>query len=60
MRKLYSFIIAILVSGSISSQCTVFGVNYILTDTTNVNGCFQLGDTLVIDAYTTQQANSLR
>ena len=59
MRKLYSFIIAVLVSGSISAQCTVFGVNYIWPDTTNVNSCFQLGDTLVIDAYTTQQATLL-
>ena len=59
MRKYYSFLIAILVSGSISSQCTVFGVNYIWPDTNNVNGCFQLGDTLVIDAYTTQQATLL-
>ena len=59
MRKLYSFLIAFLVSGSIFAQCTVFGVNYIWPDTTNINGCFQLGDTLVIDAYTTQQATLL-
>ena len=37
MRKYYSFLIAMLVSGSISSQCTVFGVNYIWPDTNNVN-----------------------
>ena len=60
MKKLYSFLLAsILISLSASSQCTVFGVNYIWPDTTNVNGCFQLGDTLVIDAYTTQQATLL-
>ena len=50
MKTFYLFIISILISGAISAQCTVTALSYIWPDTTNINSCFELGDTLVIDA----------
>ena len=59
MKKLYAILIAFLVSGSISAQCTVFATQYIWPDTNNLSQCFQLGDTLVIDAYSNQVSTPL-
>ncbi|MBT7481849.1 MAG: hypothetical protein HN677_05580, partial [Flavobacteriales bacterium] len=59
MKKLYAILIAFLVSGSISAQCTVTALSYIWPDTTNINSCFQLGDTLVIDATNSVVATQL-
>ena len=59
MKKLYSFLIAIFISGTISAQCTVTALSYIWPDTTNINFCFQLGDTLVIDATNSVVATQL-
>ena len=59
MKKLYSFLIAIFISGTVSAQCTVTALSYIWPDTTNINFCFQLGDTLVIDATNSIVATQL-
>ena len=59
MKKIFAILIAFLVSGSISAQCTVTALSYIWPDTTNVNFCFQLGDTLVIDATNSVVATQL-
>ena len=59
MKKLYSFLIAIFISGTISAQCTVTALSYIWPDTTNLSSCFQLGDTLVIDATNSIVATQL-
>ncbi|MBT4479305.1 MAG: hypothetical protein HOC66_07835, partial [Flavobacteriales bacterium] len=59
MKRLYSFLIAILICGAVSAQCTVFATQYIWPDTNNLSQCFQLGDTLVIDAYSNQVSTPL-
>ena len=59
MNKLYSFLVAVLISGTISAQCTVTALSYIWPDTSNINSCFQLGDTLVIDATNSVVATQL-
>ena len=54
MKKIYYLILALLLSGEIAAQCTVFATQYIWPDTNNIASCYQLGDTLVIDASSTQ------
>ena len=56
MRKLYGFIIAIFSKWKYFCNVQYLELT-IFPDTTNVNGCFQLGDTLVIDNHTTQQSS---
>ena len=59
MKRLYSFLISIFIYGAVSAQCTVFATQYIWPDTNNLSQCFQLGDTLVIDAYSNQVSTPL-
>ena len=59
MKKIYNLILTLLISGQVYSQCTVNALSYIWPDTTNINFCFQLGDTLVIDATNNQVATQL-
>ena len=59
MRKIYYIFLCLLISGNIYSQCTVNALSYIWPDTNNINFCFQLGDTLVIDATNNQVATQL-
>ena len=49
----------LLISTETFSQCTVTALSYIWPDTNNINFCFQLGDTLVIDANNNQVATQL-
>ena len=59
MKRLYSFLVSIFICGAVSAQCTVFATQYIWPDTNNLSQCFQLGDTLVIDAYSNQVSTPL-
>ena len=59
MNKIYNLILTLLICGQVYSQCTVNALSYIWPDTTNINFCFQLGDTLVIDATNNQVATQL-
>ena len=59
MKRIYSFLISIFICGAVSAQCTVFATQYIWPDTNNLSQCFQLGDTLVIDAYSNQVSTPL-
>ena len=59
MKKLYILILGLIIGGQAYSQCTVNALSYIWPDTNNVNFCFQLGDTLVIDATNNQAATQL-
>ena len=59
MKRIYSFLISIFFCGAVSAQCTVFATQYIWPDTNNLSQCFQLGDTLVIDAYSNQVSTPL-
>ena len=60
MKKLYYLLfLFVLISTRLFSQCTVTATSYIWPDTNNINFCFQLGDTLVIDASHNQVAAQL-
>ena len=59
MKKFYCLIVLSFLSFHVHSQCTVNALSYIWPDTNNINFCFQLGDTLVIDATNNQVATQL-
>ena len=52
IKKLFFLLIFTVNSTLIFSQCTVNALSYIWPDTNNQKYCYQLGDTLVIDATT--------